>query len=145
MTRTEIIESRFLVPLNARLTATFGGGITFLTLRRLLRNDTGPGVIRTILLWILGRWNCFRSRVCCRCGETFRKQSHIDTCVDLPAQLAAILPNVDQDPATPSTSLVVIGSVLSEPIAAQRALLPAIESLIRSGINDVFGALIPAI
>ena len=140
LTRAEIIERRFLVPINSRLATLFGGNFSFAILRRLLRNDSGPGVIRTVLLWILGRWNSFRPRLCCKCGESFTQQSHIDECCDLPSRLASILPLFDQDPVTPSTSLVVIGSVLSEPLNAQRALLPALEALLRLCISEVFGA-----
>ena len=146
LTRASIIESRFLIPLNSRLASLFGGGgLSFQSLRRLLRNDTGPGVIRTILLWILGRWNCFRPRICCRCGETFTQQTHIDSCTDLPFRMASILQNYDNNPGTPSASLMVLSSVLSEPIVSQRALLPALESLIRSAISEVFGDLAPRI
>ena len=145
LTRTELIDNRFMVPINTRLATIFGGSLSFTVLRRLLRNDAGPGVIRTILLWILGRWDCFRSRICHKCGETFTRQAHIDVCSDLISRLAAVLPLFDQDPVTPSTSLMVIGSVLAEPVEIQRALLPALESLLRIGISEIFGTPVRAI
>lgn len=49
MTRADIIDSRFLIPINDRLSIVFGIGISVAKLRRLLRNDTGPGVIRRSL------------------------------------------------------------------------------------------------
>ena len=139
LTRAEIIERRFLVNISSRLVTVLGSGFSFAVLRRLLRIDSGPGVIRTILLWILGRWNCFRSRICHKCGESFTRQAHIDMCSDLPSRLASLVPRFDQDPVTPSTSLMVIGSVLSAPFTAQQALLTAIESMLRLGISEVFG------
>ncbi len=76
MAHSGIIESRFLVPINARLSTLFGAGFSFATTRRLLHNGTGPGlgVIITILLWILDCWNCFSTRIdpTSTCAPTFQ-------------------------------------------------------------------------
>ena len=129
--------------IGVRLQALFGDGLNYKSLRRLLRNDSGPGVIRTILLWILGRWNADRPRICCKCGTSFHQQIHVVSCAGLTRSLLAIMPELDLSVLASPES--IISAVLELSSAAQRALLPAIESLIRSAIGLVFGDRTPTL
>lgn len=137
LTRAEIINEGFLIPIGLRLSALFGSGLTYKSLRRLVRNDSGPGVIRTILLWILGRWNSDRPRVCCNCGIIFQSQSRVVNCTDLTSQMLSVIPEPDLELL--STPESIIGFVLELSCSAQRALLPMVESFIHAAIGSIFG------
>lgn len=123
ITHSENIETRFIVPLNFCLNTLLGSCLNFLILRRLLRNDVGPGAIRTDrLLIVFAPGNAYDA------GK-FSRQYHVDSCTVHP---------LNSNPLTTSSSLMILGSVLSEPLVVQQAQLPAVGTMIRSAISEVF-------
>ena len=45
------------------------------------------GIMRTVLLWILGKWICFALRHCHKCSTHFQSQAHVIDCINLAQRL----------------------------------------------------------
>jgi len=74
----------YVIPLSDSLNRRFGGNLPIYTLKWLFRLRFGHGIIRLFLLWILRRWDIFRSPLrCLKCNILFNSQSHILFCCDM--------------------------------------------------------------
>ena len=83
------IMQTFKSDIETKLSGIFDGCLERVTLRWLMNVTASPGIKRTILLWILGRWSCFSPRRCRRCNSAFLQQAHVIDCTNLPERLAS--------------------------------------------------------
>jgi hypothetical protein len=85
----QVRRRAFYVPVEASLRQRTNGTVSRGLLRWLLNAPLTPGVFRTLLLWILGKWRQFTPKPCMKCQEPFTRQMHVITCSSLPFRLLA--------------------------------------------------------
>ena len=112
-------------------------------LRWLLNTPTSPGVFRTILLWILGRWNLFKPGRCHLCGTIFTYQTHIVTCTGLLESLTvdSLLPNIPISPSFSSRMIIEyqLQEIRKESLELIPSMLARLVDILRQNLNRVFG------
>ena len=70
------IYSNFGPRVDEILSGIYDGFLDRFALRWLLHIPLSPGIMRTVLLWILDICNCFGLRSCLHCGVQFQSQGH---------------------------------------------------------------------
>lgn len=141
-TRSQILTS-FRAKLDEDITGLYDGFLDRVALRWLLNMPFSPGIMRTILLWILGRWNCFSLRRCQHCGIQFQNQGHVIDC-------SCLIRKLGDDPGlvglTQPTQInprwvieFYLGEIRHSPLEGIPNYVSVLETRIRESIRLVFG------
>jgi hypothetical protein len=139
----QVRRRAFYAPIEASLRQRTNGTVSRGLLRWLLNAPLTPGVFRTLLLWILGKWRQFTPKPCMKCQEPFTRQMHVITCSSLPFRLeecSTLPPNVP----VPLVEFVVesyINHVRTsfDPDAVSQVLADLVDT-IRMALAEIFPA-----
>ena len=143
LTYAEIRDQQFSSKVDQSIKIYSAEAIDRVFLRWLLNVPAGHGVIRTLLLWILGRWNLFTPRRCKHCDTIFQHQAHIVDCTGLFDSF-----NVDPElPDIPFSSIIAprmiveyqIQQIRKETFTLIPSMLARLVDILRLNLNLVFG------
>jgi hypothetical protein len=141
-TKSQILEDYHL-HLDETIARVFDGCLERVTLRWLLNMPLSPGIMRTVLLWILGRWNCFELHRCRHCGAQFQSQGHVIDCSSLVETLGGVqgLFGLNQSPQGNPRWIVefYLAEIRHSPLESIPSFVAVLESQIRNSIHLVFG------
>ena len=141
-TRSQILSS-FRTHIDELISGIYDGFMDRVTLRWLLNIPLSSGILRTILLWILGRWNCFSLRRCHQCGVQFQSQGHVIDCSNLVQKLGEEqgLIGLTQPREIDPRWIVefYLGEIRNSPLEDIPSHVAVLEERIRNSIRVVFG------
>ena len=141
-TKSQILEVYHL-HLDETISKIFDGCLERVTLRWLLNIPLSPGIMRTILLWILGRWNCFEMHRCRHCGAQFQSQGHVIDCSNLVQKLGEEqgFVGLDRSPQDNPRWIVelYLAKIRHSPLEGITDYVSRLEGQIRNSVHFVFG------
>lgn len=136
---SDVRRTLFSDPLNSLLRQRSDGVFDRSLPRWLINSPATPGVIRTILLWMLGKWNPFEPMECKACHSNINDQVHVMEC----SNIHDLLLNSDL-PVTPSVCPPMAVELCLIEIRSTVAwehlgpALAALDNVIRQALSLVF-------